>query len=905
MSEMLVQLVLIVTAILVTGILSSALLSPRPARAHFALAMLLAATLVAPVCWLAFGAVGLGLIQAEQVASASMSQSPAETLQRKIPSDSAAALPQVVNPDSSFLIAPQNSTSAEISSDVATGRPVAPSEDAGLAAVGGPDAAGADLSSVFVVCWLILSSLMLMLTVRSLVITRRLVRSAVEVESDTLMKSFHEVVEEMQVSRTPCLAHSPRISCPVVCCWASPKVIVPTQMLSDAEDAADWTGIFRHELAHLRRRDHLATLLAETVRILIPWHPLSHLAARRLHAFAERACDDWVSDFAATDGDNERYAETLLSFQVQRLGFGIQASVRSRSQLAARIRRIISPTRSNPRVGNAWGAMLCMLVLTTIVGTGLAQERKPSPQAGRVATTVENATGDEAAATSRDLEPVPLSRTEAPRLIAVWPADKSQNVDPETELHLRFDRPIDPRSFDLQWIEGSYIELKPTRYLVDKHELVIPVRLVPGRQHRIAINQDLGLGHSIQRVKGFMTRDGDVVEAEDWQFTTRATPEPRDVERPRVVSIHPPERSTIARASLVRVRFDQPMDPSEFDAIRGSPIDETRIDIGIPYYTSENREFVIPIVLPPNWSGNIELSGMKSTHGVAVEPITVNYSTTGEIFDETSLEQFSDPESSATLRTVLENVRRARDDLQSFSATVRTTRLWGGRRSRGQGFERLDRHWTQFKMQGEEQFYGDVTQVMGLPFRIGSDGKQCWFFSNRDDDQGRRRPTLITCDPTQIANKILAFVDPFDLRNAETDQVIDDRNLQYIGLDKIDDRDCHLIRSWSASKFGGDDILLSGVHWWIDAETHLPIQVMSDFFGSRTENRYEYNSLNQAMPLAEFQQSVSDDVVRRGPDPLGDGYDSRYLKIGDGTNGRMSCRWGKTGAKGTSSAGLN
>jgi hypothetical protein len=40
-------------------------------------------------------------------------------------------------------------------------------------------------------------------------------------------------------------------------------------------------------------------------------------------------------------------------------------------------------------------------------------------------------------------------------------------------------------------------------------------------------------------------------------------------------------------------------------------------------------------------------------------------------------------------------------------------------------------------------------------------------------------------------------------------------------------------------------------------------------------------------------------------EPLGNGYTNRFVNVRDGSDGRMSARWGKFGSAGRSSSGLN
>jgi hypothetical protein len=98
--------------------------------------------------------------------------------------------------------------------------------------------------------------------------------------------------------------------------------------------------------------------------------------------------------------------------------------------------------------------------------------------------------------------------------------------------------------------------------------------------------------------------------------------------------------------------------------------------------------------------------------------------------------------------------------------------------------------------------------------------------------------------------------------------------------------------------------------WLIDTETHLPARVQSLLsFGYRSDYwmDFTYTRLNQPIPEEEFRppSATGERLTRKELDPLGEGYARRFLNVRDGSDGRMSVRWGMKGPKGTVSSGLN
>ena len=168
--------------------------------------------------------------------------------------------------------------------------------------------------------------------------------------------------------------------------------LVRAHVLLPAE-ADDWPlarqrVVLLHELAHVKRRDCLTQAMAHLACAAYWFNPLVWVAARRLRAERERACDDLVLA-AGTRGSD--YADHLLDI-ARSLRSGAwptwsAVTMAHRSQLEGRLMAILNPAlprRSPTRAAAAVVAALAFVAVTTLAGV---QPVAKAEAAGREAAT--------------------------------------------------------------------------------------------------------------------------------------------------------------------------------------------------------------------------------------------------------------------------------------------------------------------------------------------------------------------------------------------------------------------------------------------------------------------------------------------------------------------------------------
>lgn len=335
------------SAFLAIGLAMSLALRKRPARAHWVLLAAMLAALASPALTEAGRRLGWGLWA-----------TPAPAVETAIVSISGNANAPAFDrpaPPPSFFEAPR---SVEIAPAV---QPIA--------------RRSLSWRSVLLLSWAAASLLLFTRLLASFVGGWRLARTAREVDDPAVRAWVEAAAKRIGLRAVPRVGRLSAVRCPAVWCWGRrPLLLLPED---GQAEGVDWAGVFRHELAHWSRRDHISSLVAELLVCALPWHPLAWWSRGRLAQLAELACDDWVLADGVSPAD---YAESLLALSPQSRSPTL-AAVSSRRGLMARVRRILSESRREPTHGAPWTFAVCLTLLSAITALALAQARPAKAKA--------------------------------------------------------------------------------------------------------------------------------------------------------------------------------------------------------------------------------------------------------------------------------------------------------------------------------------------------------------------------------------------------------------------------------------------------------------------------------------------------------------------------------------------
>ena len=479
-----------------------------------------------------------------------------------------------------------------------------------------------------------------------------------------------------------------------------------------------------------------------------------------------------------------------------------------------------------------------------------------------------------------------------PKVISVSPPADAQEVPARTDLRVRFDNPMDPLSLKLNWDAGGFFDFEVPQYDTNRNEFVIPMHLAPGVLHQVVVNspfikQPLGESRKQWPLDGFQSTNQHLAGLFAWRFRTAAATPPADAKPPKPTAVVPPSASEVARLTFAEIQFDQPMaPPSQAFPYLVSPAGTDRPEL-IPslQYDAAKHTFRLPLVLKASQKAKFTIAGFRSAAGVPAEPIKLEYRSSADDFSKADQARIDSAAKEPRLLDLLASMREARSRLTSLSERVQTL---SAHQDNGL-FVSLQSESAAFKWQKPDRFFADASQPMlsCTVFRIGCDG-QNWWWDTKDK--------LTLCPVGDMHTLHVCLCDPFELTRLTPAAAASESALAYAGLRKAGAAQFPVVENWSPGDL---------TEWWIDPQSFLPVEVKAYSGYGLWRTRFLYNAINEPLPAEAFAVPKLPGISPVPDDALNADYTNRFVNVRDGSDGRLSVRWGRTGPKGRSSSGLN
>jgi beta-lactamase regulating signal transducer with metallopeptidase domain/WD40 repeat protein len=220
-----------------------------------------------------------------------------------------------------------------------------------------------DMRQLFILCWLVGTALSSSVFLVSLALQHGKLRRARAVDDADWVDSVATAARALALPLQVPTLESDEVCVPAVVGVFRPRLVVPRGWR--VWGRAQRHCILLHELAHIKRRDVAAQLLARLAFLTYWFHPLMWYAIRQLRIERELACDDCVLRTGQAASD---YAEQLLCtlrwcrFPTLYVGVAMAHSAR----LDRRVRAILDPQRRRYPVG----PRLAIILVGTVAAIG-------------------------------------------------------------------------------------------------------------------------------------------------------------------------------------------------------------------------------------------------------------------------------------------------------------------------------------------------------------------------------------------------------------------------------------------------------------------------------------------------------------------------------------------------------
>ena len=180
-----------------------------------------------------------------------------------------------------------------------------------------PGDAGDDWTTWALMLWVAGSAVLLGIEVIRLIRLARRISSGVVAPAESAIATRVTTLAARLGVRPVTVVIVPGGASPVVWGLARPMLLWPAELPGESSDACV-DGLLVHELAHVKRRDHLIGWIELFAGVTWWWNPLFWFVRSARREQAELACDAWV--ISALPNGRRAYAESLLALSGAALG---------------------------------------------------------------------------------------------------------------------------------------------------------------------------------------------------------------------------------------------------------------------------------------------------------------------------------------------------------------------------------------------------------------------------------------------------------------------------------------------------------------------------------------------------------------------------------------------------------
>lgn len=197
---------------------------------------------------------------------------------------------------------------------------------------------------------------------------RRLTLRAVSAPTENWIATFEALKRDLRISPRVRMLRSAAADVPMVAGWVSPVVLVPVSAFASLSPD-QLKAVLVHELAHIRRHDHVLNAIQILIETALFFHPVTWWLSNQVRTERENCCDDAAVRSAAHP---RVFAEALARLETIRIASPQAALAATGGPLMSRIARIVGTDHPTPHRTTAWRATIAIAAGTVIAASGIA-----------------------------------------------------------------------------------------------------------------------------------------------------------------------------------------------------------------------------------------------------------------------------------------------------------------------------------------------------------------------------------------------------------------------------------------------------------------------------------------------------------------------------------------------------
>lgn len=212
-------------------------------------------------------------------------------------------------------------------------------------------------------------------------VSRRLRIVSQPVSDAHILARLADQGRKLSLRIVPVIAYCELAAVPIVVGLLRPMILIPTAMINGLT-MDQLECVLTHELAHLKRLDHLMIVVQRVLEAILFFHPVTWYLSNRLHDDRETSCDDLVLSIG---GDRLQYAQSLLRVaelrfagQSRQKHVALAADGQRPSKLRQRIARLLGDSeRESVRLSSVWLLSIVSALLIAGIAT-LSNSDRPA-----------------------------------------------------------------------------------------------------------------------------------------------------------------------------------------------------------------------------------------------------------------------------------------------------------------------------------------------------------------------------------------------------------------------------------------------------------------------------------------------------------------------------------------------